>query len=217
MYDGIIFDQDGILIDSGIDKFYWMDEIRAREARKKGFDFSVEDAKKLVKANSPEPVEKLLKQKGMNWKHIKQLELAVENEKIEKIEHGEIGLFPHVREVLNRTDKRKAVVTNAPLLSTRLNLRYFGISKEFEIVNAPHTEDMKDFFNRKKPKPVMIRETIERMNLENPLMVGDTGSDLKAAENAGIDSLHINSYGFETDVEPTYKADSIKEVLEIVE
>jgi len=58
---------------------------------------------------------------------------------------------------------------------------------------------------------------MDKMNLENPLMVGDTGSDLKAAENAGIDSVHINSYGFETDVEPTYVADSIKEVLEIVE
>lgn len=217
MYDGIIFDQDGILIDSGIDKFYWMDEIRAEEAKKKGFDFSVEDAKTLVKANSSKPVEKLLKEKGMSWKHVKQLELAVENEKIEKIEHGEIGLFPNVKEVLQKTGKRKAVVTNAPLLSTRLNLRYFGISKEFDVVNAPHTDDMKNFFSRKKPKPIMIRETIERMNLENPLMVGDTGSDLKAAENASIDSLHINSYGFETDVEPTYTADSIKEVLDVVE
>lgn len=217
MYDGIIFDQDGVLLDSGINKFYWMDEIRAEEARKKGFDFTIEDAKTLVKANSPEPVEKLLKKKGMSWENIKQIELAVENQKIEKIEHGEINLFPEVKNVLRNLNKEKAVVTNAPLLSTRLNLRYFGISKEFEIVNAPHTDDMRQFFSRKKPKPVMIRETIQKMNLNNPLMVGDTGSDLKAALNAGIDSVHINSYGFETDVEPTYEADSIKEVLEIVE
>jgi HAD superfamily hydrolase (TIGR01549 family) len=217
MYDGIIFDQDGILLDSGINQFYWMDEIRAEEAQKRGFNFSVEDAKTLVKANSPEPVEELIEKKGMNWKHVKQLELAVENQKIEKIEHGEISLFPEVKNVLRTLNKKKAVVTNAPLLSTRLNLRYFGISQEFEIVNAPHTDDMKQFFSRKKPKPVMIRETIQKMNLDNPLMVGDTGSDLKAAENAGIDSLHINSYGFETKVEPTYKAESIKEILDIVE
>lgn len=216
MYDGIIFDQDGILLDSGLNQFYWMDEIRAKEARKKGFDFSIEDAKTIVKANSPEPVEKLLKKKGMSWDQIKQLELAVENQKIEKIEHGEISLFPEVKNVLKTLDKKKAVVTNAPLLSTRLNLRYFGISKEFDVVNAPHTDDMRQFFSRKKPKPVLINETMQKMNLKNPLMVGDTGSDLKAAENAGIDSVHINSYGFETDLEPTYEADSIKEVLEIV-
>lgn len=217
MYDGIIFDQDGVLLDSGINKFYWMDEIRAEEARKKGFDFSIEDAKTLVKSSSPEPVEKLIEKKGMSWEQVKQLELAVENQKIEKIEHGEITLFPEVKNVLSTLDKKKAVVTNAPLLSTRLNLRYFGISPEFDIVNAPHTDDMRQFFSRKKPKPVMIRETIQKMNLENPLMVGDTGSDIKAAENAGIDSVHINSYGFETDIEPTHKADSIKEILEIVE
>jgi len=63
MYDGVIFDQDGILLDSGINKFYWMDEIRAEQARKKGFDFSVDDAIKIVKANSPEPVERLLQKK----------------------------------------------------------------------------------------------------------------------------------------------------------
>lgn len=217
MYDGVIFDQDGILLDSGINKFYWMDEIRAEEAQKKGFDFSVEDAKTLVKASSPEPVEKLLEKTGMNWEHVKQLELAVENQKIEKIEHGEITLFPGVKNVLESLDKRKAVVTNAPLLSTRLTLRYFGISNEFNIVNAPHTEDMRTFFNRKKPKPVMIRETIQKMSLENPVMIGDTESDIKAAKNAGIDSIHINSYGFDSRTEPTYEADSIQEVLEIIE
>jgi HAD superfamily hydrolase (TIGR01549 family) len=217
MYDGVIFDQDGILLDSGINKFYWMDEIRAEQARKKGFDFSVDDAIKIVKANSPEPVERLLQKKGMTWEHLKEMELAVENRKIHKIEHGEITLFPEVKNVLNSLDKKKAVVTNAPLLSTRMMMRYFGISQEFGVVNAPHTDDMRKFFSRKKPKPVMIKETMDKMNLENPLMVGDTGSDLKAAENAGIDSVHINSYGFETDVEPTYVADSIKEVLEIVE
>ncbi len=217
MYDGIIFDQDGILLDSGINKFYWMDEIRAEEARKKGFDFSIEDARTLVKANSPEPVEELIQKKGMSWDQVKQLELAVENQKIEKIEHGEIKLFPEVENVLKTLNQKKAVVTNAPLLSTRLNLRYFGISKEFDIVNALRTDDMQKFFNRKKPKPVMIRETIQEMNLENPIMVGDTESDIKAAENAGIDSVHINSYGFKTEIEPTYKADSIRELLEIVE
>lgn len=217
MYDGIIFDQDGVLLDSGINKFYWMDEIRAEEAQRKGFDFSIEDAKTLVKSSSPEPIEKLIKRKGMSWEQVKQIELAVENQKIEKIEHGEITLFPEVKNVLSTLDKKKAVVTNAPLLSTRLNLRYFGISPEFDIVNAPHTNDMRRFFSRKKPKPVMIRETIQKMNLDNPLMVGDTGSDIKAAKNAGIDSVHINSYDFKTNVEPTHKADSIKEILEIIE
>lgn len=216
MYDGIIFDQDGILLDSGIDKFYWMDEIRAKEARKKGFDFTVEDAKTMVRANSAEPVKKLIESKGMTWQHVKEIELAVENQKIEKIEHGEIGLFPGVKKVLDTLDKKKAVVTNAPLLSTRLNLRYFGISKEFEVVNAPHTDDMRQFFGRKKPKPVMIEETMQKMGLENPVMVGDTSSDIKAAENAGIDSIHINSYGFDSGTEPTHVADSIEEVLDIV-
>jgi len=86
------------------------------------------------------------------------MELAVENRKIHKIEHGEITLFPEVKNVLNSLDKKKAVVTNAPLLSTRMMMmRYFGISQEFGVVNAPHTDDMRKFFSRKKKaKPVMI-------------------------------------------------------------
>lgn len=216
MYDGIIFDQDGVLLDSAINRFKWMDEIRAEEARKRGFDFQIEDAKKLVRAYSPEPVEELLNEKGMKWEHVRQIEHAKENWKIEKIEQGDIKLFEGVEPTLQSLDIPRAVVTNAPLLSTRFCLRYFGISRYFSAVNAPHTDDMRQFYSRKKPKPVMIREIMNRLELENPVMVGDSNSDIKAAENAGIDSIHLNSYGFETDSEPTHKAESIEQIVDIV-
>ena len=216
MYDGIIFDQDGILIDSGIDRFHWMDQKRVDEARQKGLDLREDDVKTIVAASSHKTVEKILDKRGISWEQLQEIERKKENWKIERIEKGEIELFPGVKEVLESLELSSAVVTNAPYLSTRFTINYFGIKDHFMHVNAPRLNDMKQFYDRKKPKPLMIQETMDKLDLENPVMVGDTGSDIEAAKNAGIDSIHINSYGFDSKIEPTYTVDTIKEVLDIV-
>jgi len=79
MYDGIIFDQDGVLLDSGINKFHWMDQIRIDEARKDGIELEKSDVKKLVKSSSHETVEKLLQQNGMTWDQLKNIEQKKES------------------------------------------------------------------------------------------------------------------------------------------
>lgn len=216
MYDGIIFDQDGVLLDSGINKFRWMDKIRAEEAQKQGFQLEPEEIREIVKASSHKEVKKIIDRKGMDWEHLRRLEKIKEDHKIERIEHGDIKLFPQVKEILGALDIPKAVVTNAPRISTDFTVNYFGIEKHFESVKAPGLEDMKRFYDMKKPKPVMIKEALDETGMENPLMIGDTGADIKAAENIGIDSLHINSYGFGTGTEPTYEADNLQKILEIV-
>jgi len=217
MYDGIIFDQDGVLLDSGINKFHWMDQIRIDEAEKKGLKLGKDEVKKIVKSSSHETVEEILNDIGMTWEQLRELERKKENWKIERIEKGEITLFPKVKEVLQRIEHPTALVTNAPYMSTHFTLNYFGIKNYFDHVNAPRLKNIKKFYDRKKPKPVMIHEAIEDVGLENPVMIGDSGSDIKAAENAGIDSIHIQSYGFESEAEPTYKADTVAEVTDIVE
>lgn len=216
MYDGVIFDQDGVLLDSGINKFRWMEKIRIREAEKKGFDVSEDHIRTFVKASSHEDVKEVLDDIGMDWKHLRELEEAKENWKIEKIEQGDIKLFPEVEKTLSSLEIPTAVATNAPDLSTRFVMKYFGIGDYFGTVKAPQLEDMKRFYNRKKPKPVMIKEAMDELGLENPVMVGDSGSDIEAAKNAGIDSVHINSYGFGADADPTYEAESVREIVEIV-
>jgi len=217
MYDGIIFDQDGVLLDSGINKFHWMDQIRITEAKRRGINLEKNDIKTIVHASSHENVEELLNQKNMSWKQLKQIEQKKESWKIERIEKGEIKLFPKVDEVLEILSKPTAMVTNAPLMSTKFTLNYFGINNYFDHINAPRLKDMKKFYDRKKPAPVMIEESMEKLDMENPVMIGDSGSDITAAENAGIDSIHLNTYGFETETEPTYTAESIVELLEILD
>lgn len=217
MYDGILFDQDGVLLDSGINKFHWMDQIRITEAKKNDIELQENEVKTIVHSSSHETVEKLLKEKGMSWDQLREIERKKENWKIERIEKGEIQLFPKVEEVLQRISQPKAMVTNAPFMSTRFTVNYFGIAEHFDHVNAPRLKDMKKFYDRKKPKPVMIHESMEKLGMDNPVMIGDSGSDIQAAENAGIDSIHLNSYGFETKVTPTHTADSIIELLEILD
>jgi len=217
MYDGIIFDQDGVLLDSGIDNFHWMEKIRIKEAKKDGIKLDSEEVRTLVHSSSHKKVEELLERKGMSWNQLEDIERKKENRKIERIEKGEIKLFPKVKEVLQKLEQPAGMVTNAPYLSTKFTVNYFGIRDYFGHINAPKLDDMKQFYNRKKPKPVMIHETMKELGMKNPVMIGDSGSDIRAAENAGIDSIHVNSYGFETEVEPTHTADKVREVLDIVE
>ncbi len=216
MYDGVIFDQDGVLLDSGINKFRWMERIRIQEAEKRGFELDGEEVMSLIKASSHKDVKELLDKIGMDWKHLRELEKAKENWKIEKIEQGDIKLFPEVKKALRSLEVPVAMATNAPKLSTKFTVKYFGINNYFETVKAPELEDMKRFYDRKKPKPVMIHEIMDELGLENPVMVGDSTSDIEAAKNAGIDSVHINSYGFGNNADPTYEADSVREVVELV-
>jgi len=216
MYDGVIFDQDGVLLDSGINRFRWMERIRIQEAERRGFDLDGEDVMSLVRASSHKDVKELLDETGMTWENLKKLEETKENWKIEKIEQGDIQLFSDVKDTLSSLNKPVAMATNAPKLSTRFTVKYFGIEKQFETIKAPELDDMKSFYDRKKPKPVMIKEIMDELGLENPIMVGDSASDIKAAKNAGIDSVHINSYGFGNDADPTYEADNVREVVEMV-
>ena len=217
MYDGIIFDQDGVLLDSGINKFRWMDQIRLKEAERQGFELEESEIKAIVSSSSHKEVKKILDRKGMTWEHLKQFEKAKENYKIERIEHGDIKLFSEVKKVLRQLEMPKAVVTNAPNISTEFSMNYFGIEKHFECVKTPELHDMKLFYDRKKPKPVMIQEVVNELGFENPLMLGDTSHDIRAAENAGIDSMHINSYGFEAGTTPTYEAKNLQRLLEILQ
>lgn len=216
MYDGIIFDQDGVLLDSGIDNFHWMEKIRIKEAQKNGIDLDANEVRILVHSSSHQKVEELLERKGMSWKQLEDIERKKENQKIKRIEKGDIKLFPKVKEVLQKLEQPTGMVTNAPYLSTKFTVNYFGIKDYFGHINAPKLDDMKQFYNRKKPKPVMIHETMEKLGMKNPIMIGDSGSDIRAAENAGIASIHLDSYGFETEVKPTHTADTVREILDIV-
>lgn len=215
-YDAVIFDKDGVLLDSMSDNFKWADKIRIEMARNIGKEIDMEDSKKIVMASTVKELEEAVDETGLEPETIRDIEEEIAKRKIEKIKRGDIQLFRDTREVLEQISSPKSVVSNAPLETTRYTVEKFGIENHFETVKAPPLDDIREYVRLKKPSVHMLEDAIDRMNARNPVMVGDSSDDIKAAENAGIDSIFVNTNGG-TDLSPTHKVQELKSVLEIVD
>lgn len=215
-YDGVIFDKDGVLLDSGLNNFHWKDKARVKAAQKKDIELTLDKSIQIVEASTIKEIEEFLQDTGMTWKDLKQIEKSVEETKIELIKQGVIWLFPEAKNTLESINQTKALATNAPKKATNYTLSNFEIEQHFSNVKATSINDIKQYFRRKKPNRVMLEEIMDENNLENPLMVGDTRTDIKAAANAGIDSLHVLNYSNSASGKADYEVDNISQLKNIV-
>lgn len=214
-YDGIIFDKDGVLLDSAKDNFLWADRLRVKNAREKGHEITMTEAKSIVKADNRKEIEEVADKTGLALSDIKYIERKVSEGKIKKIENGEIELFQETIEVLENLDKSKALVSNAPYKATEFVLKYFELQNYFKSVYSPKLDSIKTYTEKKKPNSKMVDKAINDMNADKPVMVGDSSKDIQAAKNAGIDSIHLETNGG-TDLEPTYSVNNLKDILDIM-
>ncbi|WEL19349.1 HAD family hydrolase [Candidatus Nanohalococcus occultus] len=214
-YDAVIFDKDGVLIDSMEDGFAWADRLRQKLMRERGIELTAEDLKDIILAQKPSDLNRMLQNHGLTWEDLQSLERKVAERKIQRLKDGEISLYPAAEKVLDQIDQPKAVVSNAPLMTTEFVVQYYNLDHHFETVLSPTTDDMKEYVKRKKPNPEMVREAIEKMEADNPLMVGDTSDDMEVAENAGIDCCLVNPYKPYVNHDPEYRFDSLEGLLEV--
>lgn len=215
-YDGIIFDKDGVLLDSMSDNYIWADRLRVREAGKKGFDLDMEDVREIIRAKSFEELKKVQKDTGLSLNDIRDLEITVAEKKIEKMKNGEITLFNSAEKVLTGIDAPKSVASNAPRIATDFTVKHFDIENHFEKILSPTLDDLEEYTRIKKPGASMLETAIDAMNAENPVMVGDSTDDIRAAKRAGIDSIHVRTNGG-VEAEPTYTVEELEKVLEVLD
>lgn len=213
MYDGAIFDKDGVLLDSGLNNFLWMDRERMKEARKRGFDCSMDDAI-LVATGGKDEIMDMLDSKGMSFSQLLDVEEKVQDAKIEMIGQGYIRLFPGAHRVLENVDVA-GLATNAPRKATEFTLDFFSLGRHFDCVRSVELEEDR-LIRRRKPKPQMLEEVIDELGIENPVMIGDSSSDVHATENAGIDSILVESYSKSNGLDPTHRVRTVEEALDIL-
>lgn len=212
----MIFDKDGVLLNSSTDSLEWMDRLRIKEAAKKGADMTMDQSKAVFRADSAGEIRRIASETGLEMKELAEIERQVARAKMEKIKNGELGLFPSTEQVLRAIQEPKSVVSNAPLEVTEFTLDHCGIQRYFNAVLSPSLEDLERYAERKKPSPEMVHEAIESTGSENPVFIGDSAEDIIAAENAGIDSIHVRTNGG-IEPEPTYTVEGIEEVLQVLE
>ncbi|MFB6144252.1 MAG: HAD family hydrolase [Candidatus Nanohaloarchaea archaeon] len=215
MYDGVIFDKDGVLLDSSIDGFEWFDRARVEEAKKRGHELTVEEAKSIIKAGTVEELQAIKEEKGFSWEELSEIERAISERKNQRIRKGEIDLFPGTEKVLEESEVAKAVVSNAPWHTTSFVIEHFGLESHFAHVESPSLNDIREYVRRKKPNPVMVENALAEMEAEKVVMVGDSSDDIQVAENAGIDSCLVNGRDY-SGPEPDHRLNSLEDILDLI-
>jgi phosphoglycolate phosphatase len=213
MYDGVIFDKDGVLLDSGLNGFQWMDRVRVKEAKKHDVDFEVKEAT-IVGKGTEDDVLELLDNKDISFDKLLDIEKGVQASKRQMIRDGYIRLFPGAHRVLSQVEAA-GLATNAPKKTTEFTVDFFGLDKHFGAVKSVELEEDR-FFKRRKPRPVMLEEIIGELGFDNPVMIGDTSADVHAAQNAGIDSVLVESYHKSNRLNPTHRVKTVEEALGIL-
>lgn len=215
-YDGVIFDFDGVLIDSGFDSFEWAHQVRRKEVQKRDWDVDLTGFEQgIFQPHHSEDIKPLMDEKNTSWRQLRILEEAVAERKIEMVENNKMHLFQDTETVLKTLDLPKAVVSNAYHDALDRMVQHFGIHKHLEFWTAPKLSQIEKYRETMKPEPKLLEEAMEHIGAENPVMVGDQIGDVLAAHRAGIDSIYINRDGEKIE-KADYEVKTLSEVKEII-
>lgn len=211
MFNALIFDLDGTLVDSVQDIAH-------------ALNCTLEDLKLPVK--SLEAVRDIVGDGVLTL-----LGRATENEDEEYVEKAaqifhhhykrhcvdNTFLYPGVRELLDfYRHKKLAVVSNKPYEMILQTLKHCGIEDHFRLVLGPEST------LNKKPHPEPILKTLKELEVsaQTTLMVGDGTTDMEAGKSAGVLTCAV-TYGYRNKEEleiyrPDFFIDKFEDLKKIV-
>ena len=215
-YDAVIFDFDGVLVDSGFDGFQWALEARQEYLTDKGLDVEIDMIGQGLFAPRDVVISDVLERQNISWNQFRNIEEAVAERKIEMASSGELELFDDVKPVLEELESSVAIVSNAYRDYLQALLIELGIAKYVGYYNAPSLRNIRNYRERMKPEPVMIHEVLDRIGADEAVMIGDQIEDVIGANRAGIDSVYIDRNGG-TEEKADQSVKSLKDALRIIE
>ena len=225
MKDVVMFDVDGVILDSFSDQFKWFKKIYELVKQKEFRYTDIEEFREVYE----EPVyPNLYETLGFDWK--KEKDIIWAEYKKHKSE-AKINLFPEITEVIKELyndRKTLAIVSSNTRASINKHLEENNLKSYFSsMVTA---EDLPGFpFNPfLKPHPIgllMAMDNIGRSSSEL-IYVGDQPSDVEATRRASKYTLYkipvvAVSYGFSSkeklaNANPDFLVDSPKELLQVI-
>ena len=188
-----MFDLDGTLVDSVPDLAFAVDAMLTKLGQPKA---SMEQVRLWVGNGAQMLVKRALSQcmlpKEIEGSYLDKA-MALFFEYYEKVNGSKSQLYPQVLETLNKLRKEipfLVLITNKPEQFTRPLLDHHSLPK-FDLVVCGDT------LKRKKPAPDQLLYCLEKLgcNAEESIMVGDSVSDIKAAQAANIPVVCV-SYGY---------------------
>ena len=203
MKKGILFDLDGTLWDSSeLVITAWNRCIAEKTDRAERF--TVRDMRGFM-GKTLENIAALMFPSLPEHERLRIIEMCEDEEQAYLTEHC-APLYPHEKEVIGRLAEKYtlAVVSNSQDGYVQIYLEQCGFGELFS--------DMECAGRTGKDKDENIRLVMERNNITDCIYVGDTQTDMLAAEKAGVPFVHA-AYGFGT---PERCAASINDLTELI-
>lgn len=200
-YRGFLFDLDGTLVSSAADICAAVNHVLARTALPNLEDDAV---RRMIGDGLPKLAERALAAAGGDMATLAQFTKEVSDYYSEHAA-DRTECFPGVLstvEYLHKHGMRLGVVTNKPVVATRMILDSLGLSDFIDVVVGGDTLPVR------KPDPAPVIEAIRRLGVprEHVMMVGDSAHDIDAASGARIKSVAV-TYGYHRSPPSTFKAD----------
>lgn len=196
--DAIIFDCDGVLVDTEYLKFLaWKEALSA-----KNVEFALEEYLPLVGHSSKNILKKIIQDKGMD---ISDEVIALRNSAYAELQQRGVSPIEEMvklaRQLSEQRDKLGIKLGLASSASTQeiiLNLKHVGLENAFDLIisGSVRSNDL-DSYNdpegKNKPKPYIYLEAAKRLNVSPSrcLVFEDTNAGIEAAASAGMIAIAV--------------------------
>ena len=216
-YDTVVFDNDGVLV--GRTRYDVLE--RATEETFRRFDIDdpdPEDVEAMTIGATPKTVGDVCSRYGISPKDFwPERDKALTEAQRDEVREGRKTLYDDL-DTLHDLDVRMGIVSSNQQATVDFVLDHFDVRDLFG--TAYGREPTIQSLERRKPNSHYIDRALADLDADTALFVGDNESDIRAAENAGIDSAFIrrpHRESWELNVWPTWDIDELSDLHDICE
>jgi len=191
----ILFDMDGVLIDS---LESWLSSLNAAL---KYLDHKEISRADFVKKYWGHDLYDNLERMGLSR------EIGIFCNDIYSNHLEDVRIYPDTKDTLQKlSGYRKGIITNTPKVCAYEILKQFDLEKYFDVVITS------DDVNKAKPDPEIVLKACEFLDVEprEVILVGDTNSDVRAGKAAGCTVIGVN-------IGADYTVKDISELTRLIE
>ena len=214
MYDAVIFDNDGVLVELA-DRTVLRDAA-ARTFDELGIDAAEEHVEEIVVGVTPETLRDICAAYDVDpetfWATRDRL---ISEAQCDLLRAGRTGLYDDF-EAIHEVDAPLGIVSSNQQATVDFMLDHFGTRDLFATAygRPPTVESL----TLKKPNAHYVERALADVGVDAALYVGDSPTDVEAAHRAGLDSAFLrrpHRTGLTLDVTPTYELRGLRDLLRI--